>query len=284
MSDEQGMTTTASTPVGRVTILPPTGPEILRKAEEARAREQDVVERVMALPLKRSEGLGQLALALSKAQGEMGSAIKDSTNPFFKSRYTSRAAVRAAYTPALSKHELAFLQPAKTIGRSVIITSLLVHSSGEFIEETMVWTAKDDSPQAVGSALTYGLRYGAVAMTGVAAEDDDGEATSTHSPPGVKHDKANTPLQQAAARAQEVEGAGTDVTATPVPVGLATGTHAGGSVASGGTAPSARPQARPAAPVARPSMTGGGTPPPPGKPPARAPGAPLQATEASSEK
>lgn len=278
MSDEQTQGLAVQTPT-RVTIMPPSGPEILRKAEEARAKEQDVVERVMALPLKRSESLGQLALALAKAQGEMGSAIKDSTNPFFKSRYTSRAAVRAAYTPALSKYQLAFLQPARTIGRSVIITSLLIHSSGEFIEETMVWTAKDDSPQAVGSALTYGLRYGAVAMTGVAAEDDDGEGTSTHSPPGVRHDKANTPLQRAAVEAQEMgEGKESEV---------ATGV---GQVPTPGTMPpvagtpppsAGRPQARP---VARPSMTGGSTPPPPGKPPARAPGAPLQATEVSSEK
>jgi hypothetical protein len=36
--------------------------------------------------------------------------------------------------------------------------------------------ARDASPQAVGSAITYGRRYGLASMVGVAPDDDDGEA------------------------------------------------------------------------------------------------------------
>ena len=36
-----------------------------------------------------SDNLNELALALAKAQGEISPAIKDSANPFFKSKYVA---------------------------------------------------------------------------------------------------------------------------------------------------------------------------------------------------
>ena len=37
--------------------------------------------------MDRSESIGKISAALVKAQSEMGSAVKDAKNPFFKSSY-----------------------------------------------------------------------------------------------------------------------------------------------------------------------------------------------------
>lgn len=130
---------------------------------------------VTASGLRMSPSIGKLADALAKAQGEMEGASKDSTNPHFKSKYADLAAVREACKP-LSKHGIAHLQPTKADGAKVTVTTMLIHSSGEWIAEDLTLTAGQATPQAVGSAITYGRRYGLAAMVGIAPEDDDGEA------------------------------------------------------------------------------------------------------------
>jgi hypothetical protein len=57
---------------------------------------------------------------------------------------------------------------------------MLIHSSGEWISETVTVRAQKDDPQGLGSALTYLRRYALAAVVGVTAtEDDDGNAAST---------------------------------------------------------------------------------------------------------
>ena len=149
----------------------------------------------LATPIRRSETLGALALALAKAQAEIRSASRDSENPFFKSKYASLASVWEACRAALSSNELAVLQPTKCAGTRVTITTLLVHSSGEWVAETLTMHAAQNTPQAIGSAITYGRRYGLSAMVGVAAadDDDDGALASDTLPKGVR--KSVRPFQ-----------------------------------------------------------------------------------------
>ncbi len=128
---------------------------------------------------KRSPSLAKLAAALAKAQGDIVGATKDRENPHFKSGYASLASTWEACREPLSKNELAVLQPVAVDGVKVKITTLLVHSSGEWIEETLVMVAALNTPQGIGSAITYGRRYGLGAMVGVAPEDDDGNEAST---------------------------------------------------------------------------------------------------------
>lgn len=124
----------------------------------------------------RSASIAQLATALAKAQGEMEGAAKDSTNPHFKSKYADLASVWEACRKPLAKHELAILQPVTADGQHVTVTTILAHSSGEWISEALTMVAAQNTPQAVGSTITYGRRYGLSAMVGIAPEDDDGEA------------------------------------------------------------------------------------------------------------
>jgi len=128
-----------------------------------------------ATGLRMSPTVGKLGDALAKAQAEMEGAAKDATNPHFRSKYADLASIRDACRP-LAKFGIAFLQPTRAEGPHVTVTTLLLHSSGEWIAEDLTLTAGQNTPQAVGSAITYGRRYGLAAMVGIAPEDDDGEA------------------------------------------------------------------------------------------------------------
>jgi hypothetical protein len=132
--------------------------------------------------LTRSASIAALAAALAKAQGEMEGAAKGNLNPHFKSKYADLASVWDACREPLSKHGLAVLQPVSADGPRVTVTTMLVHSSGEWIGEALTMTAQQNTPQGVGSAITYGRRYGLSSMVGIAPEDDDGNAASARAP------------------------------------------------------------------------------------------------------
>lgn len=123
-----------------------------------------------------SDQINELAAALAKAQAEMGGAVKDSTNPFFKSKYADLASVREACNGPLTKNGIAVVQSPSLAGNVVSVRTILIHSSGQWISGDVSCAAKDDSPQAVGSAITYLRRYALQSFAGVAPEDDDGEA------------------------------------------------------------------------------------------------------------
>lgn len=124
----------------------------------------------------KSESIKELAAALSKAQAEIKGAAKDSDNPFFKSRYADLSAVWDACREPLTKNGLAVSQFPSADGPKVTVETILMHESGEWISRDLTITAKEDSPQAIGSAVTYARRYALAAVAGVAPEDDDGEA------------------------------------------------------------------------------------------------------------
>ena len=136
--------------------------------------------------MERSETINALAAALAAAQGKIENASKDSANPYFRSRYADLASIWDAIRGPLSEHGLAVVQPVRVEGSSVTVTTLLAHASGQWISSDLTMTAqrqmkdgggweKLDSPQAIGSCITYARRYALAAMAGVAPEDDDGE-------------------------------------------------------------------------------------------------------------
>lgn len=128
--------------------------------------------------MRESRAIGELAKALWKAQAAMGNAVKDSTNPHFKSKYADLASCWDACRKALTDNGLSVIQPVSADGASVTVTTRLLHESGEFIEDGLTITAVQNTPQGIGSAITYGRRYGLASMIGLAADDDDGNAAS----------------------------------------------------------------------------------------------------------
>lgn len=126
--------------------------------------------------MNQSTDIKELATALSKAQGALTGAKKDSANPFFKSRYADLESVWDACREVLAKNGLSVMQTLSSDGDRVVVTTTLAHSSGQWISDGMALTPKDSGPQAMGSCITYGRRYGLAAIVGVYQTDDDGEA------------------------------------------------------------------------------------------------------------
>lgn len=127
---------------------------------------------------EQSEQINELAAALAKAQGKLRGALKDSDNPFFKSRYADLASVWEDCRAALSENGLSVIQFPESDDASLYVVTTLAHSSGQWMRSRLRLTPKDNSPQATGSAITYGRRYALAAAVGVAQVDDDGNAAS----------------------------------------------------------------------------------------------------------
>jgi hypothetical protein len=120
--------------------------------------------------------------ALLRAKTNMGAAIKDASNPFFKSKYADLNAVKAACEPALAAEKIGVFQPIIQKDGKSYVRTLLLHESGEYFGgDTEIVCAKQNDPQAYGSAITYARRYGLQSLVGLGAEDDDGESAMNRS-------------------------------------------------------------------------------------------------------
>ena len=132
--------------------------------------------------MKTSEDINELATALAKAQGQMGSAKKDADNPFFKSKYADLGAVIAAIKQPLSENGLSYTQFPIREGESAGVVTRLMHASGQYLESTYTIPLAKFDAQAVGSAFTYARRYALQAIAGIPAGDDDGNAAAEAAP------------------------------------------------------------------------------------------------------
>ncbi len=162
--------------------------------------------------MTKSEDITELAGALSAAQGAIENATKDSANPFFKSSYADLASIWDAIRCPLSANGLAIMQLPSADGPKVTITTLLTHESGQWISSDLTMTAKDDTPQGIGSAITYARRYALQSVAGVAPEDDDGNGANGRGhapqqrrepPPAAREFKPAVPMPPPARPAPE---------------------------------------------------------------------------------
>lgn len=132
---------------------------------------------------ERSEQIAKLAASLSKFQSQLEAVKKDSANPFFKSKYAELSAVWDAIREPLAANELAVIQEPSSANGRVVLTTTLLHSSGEYIRSSISFPVVKQDPQGYGSAITYARRYALQAITGIAPEDDDGNAASRGATP-----------------------------------------------------------------------------------------------------
>jgi len=129
--------------------------------------------------MHQSESIAKLATALSIVQGKLTYAKKDSANPFFKSKYADLESVWDACRDLLSANGLAVVQlPGEYFEGTMALTTIITHSSGEWISQQMSLPVTKPDAQGAGSALTYMRRYALAAVVGVVQADDDGNAAS----------------------------------------------------------------------------------------------------------
>lgn len=127
----------------------------------------------------------EIYTALVKAQSQIKHAVKDSTNPHYRSKYADLESVMDAVRDALHKNGLAVLQltDIDASGAPVLITRV-IHTSGEHVEGRYPLVCKDmTDAQKLGSSTSYARRYALSAMLGVVQSDDDGNAAAGHAQP-----------------------------------------------------------------------------------------------------
>src|SRR3989344_2754051 len=111
--------------------------------------------------MKTSTEITKITAAFLSAQKTIQSVIKDSTNPFFKSKYADLTSVIDACKDKLNAESIAILQPIDGMN----VETILVHVSGEwFSSSTPIICKEQNNPQALGSAITYAKRYGLQSM------------------------------------------------------------------------------------------------------------------------
>lgn len=129
--------------------------------------------------MNKSESIKDLAAAMAKAQGAFDHAKKDVSNTFFKSKYADLASVIDAAKKPLADNGLSVIQTTEfDESHGVILVTTLAHSSGQWISGRYPINPVKNDPQSMGSATTYARRYCFSAITGIAADDDDGNAAS----------------------------------------------------------------------------------------------------------
>jgi ERF superfamily len=136
--------------------------------------------------MKQSDSIINLASSLATFHVMVGKISKDSTNPFFKSKYAGLPNVLEAIHEPLKEAGLVFTQfPCG----DELCTTLIDVASGEFMQAGFKMLPVKNDPQAQGSALTYTRRYSLVAILGLNVDDDDdankatGLTTGASTPP-----------------------------------------------------------------------------------------------------
>lgn len=126
--------------------------------------------------MKTSVELNELATALSIAQGKIQNPSKDSSNPFFKSKYADLATVLESVRPVFSEHDLSVVQMPFNDGSNLGVTTRLMHKSGQWLEDSvsLPLQVKKNMAQEAGAVVTYLRRYALAALAGIYQDDPDG--------------------------------------------------------------------------------------------------------------
>ena len=135
-----------------------------------------------------SENINELALALSKVQGAIQPAKKDSNNPFFKSKYADLTSVWESCREELSTNQIAVVQGLDDTETHLVVMTTLIHSSGQWMKSKMMISKtmadkgqqkeRPMTAQEIGAATTYLRRFSLASVVGICTEDDDGNIAS----------------------------------------------------------------------------------------------------------
>ena len=137
--------------------------------------------------MKQSESITDLATALCLAQAEMGGAIKDSNNPFFKSSYADLTSVIKVIKEPFAKYGLSFVQLPVTSagGNGIGVSTMLMHKSGQWLQGEYLLPMDKVTPQGAASSITYARRYALQSLVGIPSVDDDSEMAMYRNEPAL---------------------------------------------------------------------------------------------------
>lgn len=114
-----------------------------------------------------------LSKAFVALQADLTPVAKSAVNPFFKAKYAPLPEVMETIQPLLAKHKLAVMQPMTNLDGQPAIKTILIHESGQMMQEVSPIFLNKQDAQSHGSAITYARRYGVMSLLGLVADDDD---------------------------------------------------------------------------------------------------------------
>lgn len=159
---------------------------------ERAARDPNVdivkMERLFEMQQKAEDKRAKAAFlaGLSGLQSDLPAAARKGTGHNAK-KYARFEDVTEALRPHLKEHRFSLTYRIKQTDKSITIVGVLGHADGHS-EETEITLPADssgskNSVQAWASSVSYGKRYMALTLTGIATDDDDdGKAAGDKSP------------------------------------------------------------------------------------------------------
>jgi hypothetical protein len=132
--------------------------------------------------MKMSESITAIAPALVKAQSLIEGAVKDSSNPAFRSKYADLSSVLAVIRQPMADNDLCVLQSPSRADGGVEVETLILHKSGEWISQNCFIPITKMDAHGTGSGITYGRRYGLMSIFCIGTEDDDGNTAAERGP------------------------------------------------------------------------------------------------------
>lgn len=132
------------------------------------------------LSMRYSETIDKLGTAMAALAKELENPARSKTVEVtarkggkFSFSYAPLDTILEKVRPLMAKHGLSVIQmPAETDNGAVLATMLL-HSSGQWLQSDMPMETEGLDAQKVGSLITYYRRYCLCAMLGITAEEDD---------------------------------------------------------------------------------------------------------------
>ena len=139
--------------------------------------------------MRTSDALDKLLPALVAARRAFSVVAKDQTAKAgtYSYNYADLPTLFDATFPALLDNGLLLTQAPDVDEQGFCLVTRVSHVSGQFMESRFPLKVYDRT-QETGSLITYARRYAAMALLGVAAEDDDGAAAHAADKPAKPMD------------------------------------------------------------------------------------------------
>ncbi len=150
--------------------------------------------------MRTSDSIAAIAEALSKFQAAVPAIPKKRTATVpmksggsYSYKYADLSDIIDAVRAPLAANGLSYVQSVASDGANIICTTLVMHSSGEFIESDVMMLPAGATPQTAGSAITYARRYSLAPALGISPDEDDDGNAATNSTDARPAAKAATP-------------------------------------------------------------------------------------------
>lgn len=128
-----------------------------------------------------SESVNELFTGIVKFQSAMKNPsknrtvkVKTKTGGQYEFKYATFDQILDTIREPMADAGLGFMQEVETGERGLILTTTILHESGQWKSSTSnIPLGEDRTPQTIGSAISYFKRYTLTAALGIAADEDD---------------------------------------------------------------------------------------------------------------